>query len=61
MLMNGIGQLESMHESLVRINTDYLVQIADILNQMQQASSASEETTQQLDVPTERQQDESQV
>ena len=61
MLMNGIGQLESMHESLVRINTDYLVQIADILNQMQQASSASEETTQQSDVPTERQQDESQV
>ena len=29
------NNVESMHSSLVRINTDYLVQIADILNQMQ--------------------------
>ena len=27
--------VQSMHGSLVRINTDYLVQIADLLNQMQ--------------------------
>lgn len=27
--------VESMHSSLVRINTDYLVQIAELLNQMQ--------------------------
>ena len=27
--------VQSMHGSLVRINTDYLVQIAEILNQMQ--------------------------
>lgn len=39
------GNVQSMHGSLVRINTDYLVQIADILNQMQLESVEDQNTT----------------
>lgn len=34
--------VQSMHGSLVRINTDYLNQIADLLHQMQQEAAQEE-------------------
>ena len=34
--------VQSMHGSLVRINTDYLNQIADLLHQMQQEAAQDE-------------------
>ena len=36
------GNVESMHDSLVRINTDYLTQIADTLHQMQQEAAGED-------------------
>ena len=37
--------VESMHQSLIRINTDYLTEIADQLNLMQNASSEEDQSS----------------
>ena len=37
--------VESMHQSLIRINTDYLTEIADQLNLMQNASQEEDQSS----------------